>query len=136
MLAFVIFVGVMGVVNGSLTFWICFTGIYIISCIFLSIQIYYMGRWKMDLGLPKRIWLMLVQDVRSCWSGAWRAMRPMYLDRMTLLLIFNITNWSMAAYGVRKSRRCNGGILFKVYNCRLSTLPQKEETSPVSCCLF
>ena len=102
MLAFVIFVGVMGVVNGSLTFWICFTGIYIISCIFLSIQIYYMGRWKMDLGLPKRIWLMLVQDVRSCWSGAWRAMRPMYLDRMTLLLIFNITNWSMAAYGVRK----------------------------------
>ena len=99
-LAFVIFVGVMGVVTGKLAFWIFFTGIYIISCIFLSIQIYYMGRWRFDLCLPKRIWLMMVHDMRSCCSGAWRAVKPMYPDRMILLLIFNVTNWSMAAYGV------------------------------------
>ena len=99
-LAFVIFVGVMGVVNGSITFWICFTGIYIISCIFLSIQIYYMGRWKLDSGLARRIWLTMVHDVRSCCSGAWRAVKPMYPDRMVLMVIFNIINWAMAAVGV------------------------------------
>ena len=99
-LAFVIFVGVMGVVNGSIGFWICFTIFYIFSCIFLSIQIYYMGRWKLDRGLPWRIWLTVVHDMRSCCSGAWRAVKPMYPDRMILMLIFNIINWAMAAVGV------------------------------------
>ena len=100
-LAFVIFVGVIGVVNGNVAFWICFTGLYIITCLIISIQIYYMGRWKMDLGLPKRIWLMLVHDVSSCCSGAWRAVRPMHPDRLVLLLIFNIINWVLAGLGVR-----------------------------------
>jgi len=101
-LAFVIFIGVLGVVNGSVTFWIGFTGLYVISCFILSIQIYYMGRWKVDSGLVKRVWLMFSHDVKSCCSGAWRAMKPMYPDRMVLLLLFNIINWIMAAFGIVK----------------------------------
>ena len=38
-LAFVIFVGVLGVVNGSVIFWICFTALYIVSCLLLSLQV-------------------------------------------------------------------------------------------------
>ena len=123
----------MGVVNGSITFWICFTGIYILSCIFLSIQIYYMGRWKLDRGLPWRIWLMTVHDMRSCCSGAWRAAKPMYPDRMILMLIFNIINWAMAAVGVSVLEL----VLFAKYLAfRLWNLPTPEETSLASCCLF
>ena len=99
-LAFVIFVGVMGVVHGDVSFWIMFTGLYIVSCLVLSIQVYYMGRWKLDMGLPNRAWLAVVHDVRSCCSGAWRAVKPMYPDRMILLLIFNIINWGLASLGV------------------------------------
>eukprot|EP00092_Neocalanus_flemingeri_P006483 GFUD01006987.1.p1 GENE.GFUD01006987.1~~GFUD01006987.1.p1 ORF type:complete len:849 (+),score=138.35 GFUD01006987.1:58-2604(+) len=101
-LAFVIFIGVLGVVNGSVTFWIGFTGLYVVSCFVLSIQIYYMGRWKVDSGLIKRVWLMFSHDVKSCFSGAWRSMKPMYPDRMVLLILFNIINWIMAAFGIVK----------------------------------
>ena len=99
-LAFVIFIGVLGVVNGSAPFWVAFTGLYVISCFVLSIQIYYMGRWKVDSGLPRRVWQMLSHDVRSCCSGSLRALKPMYPDRMLLLVIFNMANWGLAAYGI------------------------------------
>jgi len=101
-LAFVIFVGVLGVVHGSVYFWTGFTGLYVISCFVLSIQIYYMGRWKVDSGLAKRVWLMFSHDVKSCCSGAWRSMKPMYPDRMVLLMLFNIINWLLAAFGIVK----------------------------------
>jgi len=99
-LAFVIFIGVLGVVNGSIPFWIGFIGLYVVSCFILSIQIYYMGRWKVDSGLPKRVWQLIIHDVRSLCSGSLRALKPMYPDRMLLLVIFNMANWAMAAYGI------------------------------------
>ena len=99
-LAFVIFVGVIGVVNGSLTFWIIFTILYIITALLISVQLYYMGRWKIDLGLPKRLWLSFYHDVLSLTAGDWRALKPMYPERVILLLLFNIFNWLGAAYGV------------------------------------
>ena len=99
-LAFVIFVGVIGVVNGSLAFWIIFTILYIITALMLSIQLYYMGRWKIDLGLPKRLWLRFYHDILSLLAGDWRALKPMYPERVVLLLLFNIFNWLGAAYGV------------------------------------
>lgn len=107
-LAFVIFIGVLGVVNGSVTFWIGFTGLYVVSCFILSIQIYYMGRWKVDSGLARRVWLMFSHDVRSCFSGAWYSMKPMYPDRMILLILFNIINWLMAAFGIVKLAQDGG----------------------------
>jgi len=109
-LAFVIFIGVLGVVEGSgnIPFWTAFTGLYVVSCFLLSIQIYYMGRWKVDMGLPRRVWQMVAHDVRSCCSGSLQAMKPMYPDRMFLLAIFNMANWGMAGYGIAELAE-NGG---------------------------
>jgi len=100
-LAFVIFVGVLGVVNGKLWFWIVFTFLYILVCFIVSLQIYYMGRWRVDLGVPKRLWLSLIHDLHSCRSGERRALLPMHPDRLILLFIFNMINWVLAGLGIK-----------------------------------
>ncbi|XP_044312294.1 SID1 transmembrane family member 2 isoform X5 [Varanus komodoensis] len=95
-LAGVIFFSVVGVVfgKGNLAFWIVFSIIHILSTLLLSTQLYYMGRWKLDSGVPRRILHVLYTDcIRQC-SG------PMYVDRMALLVMGNIINWSLAAYGL------------------------------------
>ncbi|XP_032651979.1 SID1 transmembrane family member 2 isoform X3 [Chelonoidis abingdonii] len=95
-LAIVIFFSVIGVVfgKGNMMFWIFFSIIHIIATLLLSTQLYYMGRWKFDSGILRRIVHMLYTDcIRQC-SG------PMYVDRMVLLVMGNIINWSLAAYGL------------------------------------
>uniref|UniRef100_A0A8C8SDL7 SID1 transmembrane family member 2 n=1 Tax=Pelusios castaneus TaxID=367368 RepID=A0A8C8SDL7_9SAUR len=74
-LAIVIFFSVVGVVFGkeNTVFWIVFSIIHIIATLLLSTQLYYMGRWKLDSGIPRRILHVLYTDcVRQC-SG------PMYV---------------------------------------------------------
>ncbi|XP_027267846.1 SID1 transmembrane family member 2 isoform X5 [Cricetulus griseus] len=95
-LAIVIFFSVLGVVfgKGNTAFWIVFSVIHIISTLLLSTQLYYMGRWKLDSGIFRRILHVLYTDcIRQC-SG------PLYMDRMVLLVMGNIINWSLAAYGL------------------------------------
>ncbi|XP_057240833.1 SID1 transmembrane family member 2 isoform X2 [Malurus melanocephalus] len=95
-LALVIFFSVVGVVfgKGNTAFWIVFSIIHIVATLLLSTQLYYMGRWKLDSGILRRILHVLYTDcVRQC-SG------PMYVDRMVLLVMGNIINWSLAAYGL------------------------------------
>ncbi|NXE93633.1 SIDT2 protein, partial [Menura novaehollandiae] len=95
-LALVIFFSVVGVVfgKGNTAFWIVFSVIHILATLLLSTQLYYMGRWKLDSGILRRIVHVLYTDcVRQC-SG------PMYVDRMVLLVMGNIVNWSLAAYGL------------------------------------
>uniref|UniRef100_A0A8D1CR46 SID1 transmembrane family member 2 n=1 Tax=Sus scrofa TaxID=9823 RepID=A0A8D1CR46_PIG len=95
-LAIVIFFSVLGVVfgKGNTAFWIVFSIIHIISTLLLSTQLYYMGRWKLDSGICRRILHVLYTDcIRQC-SG------PLYVDRMVLLVMGNIINWSLAAYGL------------------------------------
>ncbi|NXD86609.1 SIDT2 protein, partial [Halcyon senegalensis] len=95
-LALVIFFSVVGVVfgKGNTVFWIIFSVIHIVATLLLSTQLYYMGRWKLDSGILRRILHVLYTDcVRQC-SG------PMYVDRMVLLVMGNIINWSLAAYGL------------------------------------
>jgi len=99
-LAFVIFIGVIGVTNSSVPFWIFFTGCHVITCLIVSIQIYYMGRWRVDSGLLKRIWRMLYNDISSLCMGALYALKPTYPDRMILLILFNFINWGLSAYGI------------------------------------
>lgn len=45
-LALIIFIGMIGVLANSESFLIVFTIIHIITCLILSVQIYYMGRWS------------------------------------------------------------------------------------------
>ncbi|XP_054853499.1 SID1 transmembrane family member 2 isoform X2 [Eublepharis macularius] len=95
-LAVVIFFSVVGVVfgKGNMAFWIVFSIIHIVSTLLLSTQLYYMGRWRLDSGTLRRILLVLYTDcLRQC-SG------PTYVDRMVLLVMGNIINWSLAAYGL------------------------------------
>jgi len=80
--------------KGNTAFWIVFSVIHIIATLLLSTQLYYMGRWKLDSGICRRILHVLYTDcIRQC-SG------PLYVDRMVLLVMGNIINWSLAAYGL------------------------------------
>ncbi|XP_077163231.1 SID1 transmembrane family member 2 isoform X2 [Paroedura picta] len=95
-LAVVIFFSVVGVVfgKGNTAFWIVFSIIHIVSTLLLSTQLYYMGRWRLDSGILRRILHVVYTDcIRQC-SG------PLYVDRMVLLVMGNIINWSLAAYGL------------------------------------
>ncbi|XP_047247889.1 SID1 transmembrane family member 2 isoform X3 [Girardinichthys multiradiatus] len=95
-LAAVIFFSVLGVVfgRGNTVFWIVFSVIHILATLLLSTQLYYMGRWRLDSGVLRRIVYVIYTDcIRQC-SG------PMYIDRMVLLVMGNIVNWSLAAYGL------------------------------------
>ena len=99
-LAFIIFIGVIGVLHGNLLFWVLFSGLHISSCLVLSFQIYYMGRWRVNAGIFKRIWNVCVNDVRAVLGGNWRALKPLYVDRFILLVVLNISNWSLEGYGI------------------------------------
>uniref|UniRef100_A0A4W6DS14 SID1 transmembrane family member 2 n=1 Tax=Lates calcarifer TaxID=8187 RepID=A0A4W6DS14_LATCA len=88
-LAAVIFFSVLGVVfgKGNTVFWIVFSVIHILATLLLSTQLYYMGRWRFDSGILRRM----------C-SG------PMYIDRMVLLVMGNIVNWSLCLRPHRELR--------------------------------
>lgn len=45
-LALAVVLGVIGVLTGTTLFWVIFGFIHVISCLLLSCNIYYMGRWK------------------------------------------------------------------------------------------
>ena len=65
----IFFSGVIGVLHANVYFWIFFTSLHILSCLFLSIQIYYMGRWKMDRGIFFRVWVIVVNDTKALCAG-------------------------------------------------------------------
>ncbi|XP_042241668.1 SID1 transmembrane family member 1-like [Homarus americanus] len=95
-LAAAVLLGVIGVLAGTLVFLIIFGLIHVISCLLLSCHVYYMGRWKCDLGLFKRMKTWCLSELSD-----WRQIcRPMYCDRMVLLLIGNAANWGLAIYGI------------------------------------
>lgn len=44
--------GMIGILKGNLIFWIIFTILHLLTCIYLSLQIYYMGCWKLNYIIP------------------------------------------------------------------------------------
>ncbi|KAL7825375.1 hypothetical protein AOLI_G00325820 [Acnodon oligacanthus] len=65
----VIFFSVLGVVfgKGNTAFWIVFSVIHILATLLLSTQLYYMGRWKLDSGILRRMLYVIYTDcVRQC----------------------------------------------------------------------
>ena len=100
-LAFIIFISVVGVKYGSGNqyFWIFFTTLHLLTCMFLSLQIYYMGRFRLDMGIFKRCWLTLKNDVHAICHRQWYGLKPLYPTRMVLLLIMNSANWGISIYG-------------------------------------
>ena len=47
-LAFVVFLGVLSVFEDCMAFRVAFAGIHLLACLALSVQVYYMGRWKLS----------------------------------------------------------------------------------------
>ncbi|XP_056329386.1 SID1 transmembrane family member 2 isoform X4 [Danio aesculapii] len=114
-LAAVIFFSVLGVVfgKGNMAFWIVFSVIHILATMLLSTQLYYMGRWRLDSGIMRRMLYVIYTDcIRQC-SG------PMYIDRMVLLVMGNIVNWSLAAYGLIKRPNDFASYLLAIAICNL-----------------
>lgn len=58
-LALIIFIGLIGEESSSIYFWITFTIIYLLTCLYMTIQIYYMGRWKCKQVVEKVIQVSL-----------------------------------------------------------------------------
>uniref|UniRef100_A0A3B4UGA0 SID1 transmembrane family member 2 n=1 Tax=Seriola dumerili TaxID=41447 RepID=A0A3B4UGA0_SERDU len=114
-LAAVIFFSVLGVVfgKGNTVFWIIFSVIHILATLLLSTQLYYMGRWRLDSGVLRRmVYIIYTDSIRQC-SG------PMYIDRMVLLVMGNIVNWSLAAYGLIERPNDFASYLLAIAICNL-----------------
>lgn len=47
-LAFVVLLGVVSVFEDNTVFRVIFAGLHLLSCLALSAQVYYMGRWKLS----------------------------------------------------------------------------------------
>jgi len=113
--AIVILIAVVGVIYGNMLYWIVFVIVHILSCLALTAQIYYMGRWKLNLGIFKRLYLQLKNDILSgdCLC------RPMYMDRMILLALANVTNWSIAVYGILRQPKDFASYLLSIFMVNL-----------------
>ncbi|XP_049641807.1 SID1 transmembrane family member 1 [Suncus etruscus] len=119
--AVVITLTVLGVVFGKndLWFWIIFSAIHILASLAISTQIYYMGRFKIDvsdkadLGMFRRAARVFYTDfVQQC-------SRPLYMDRMVLLIVGNLVNWSFAFFGLMYRPRDFASYMLGIFICNL-----------------
>ncbi|NXA57074.1 SIDT1 protein, partial [Nothocercus julius] len=113
--AVVICLAVLGVVFGKndMWFWGIFSMIHILASLALSTQIYYMGRFKIDLGIFRRAVMVLYTDcIQQC-------SRPMYMDRMVLLIVGNLVNWSFAVFGLVYRPRDFASYILGIFICNL-----------------
>ncbi|XP_012507671.1 PREDICTED: SID1 transmembrane family member 1 [Propithecus coquereli] len=118
--AVVIMLTVLGVVFGKndVWFWIIFSAIHILASLALSTQIYYMGRFKIDvsdpdLGIFRRAAMVFYTDcVQQC-------SRPLYMDRMVLLIMGNLVNWSFALFGLIYRPRDFASYMLGIFICNL-----------------
>nr|XP_026483598.1 uncharacterized protein LOC113391753 [Vanessa tameamea] len=46
-LALIIFIGLVGVLNANFYFWVAFTGLHLVTCLVMTFQIYYLGRFRL-----------------------------------------------------------------------------------------
>ncbi|XP_021548082.1 SID1 transmembrane family member 1 isoform X4 [Neomonachus schauinslandi] len=118
--AAVITLTVLGVVFGKndVWFWVIFSAIHVLASLALSTQIYYMGRFKIDvsdsdLGIFRRASMVFYTDfVQQCG-------RPLYMDRMVLLILGNLFNGSFALYGLIYRPRDFASYMLGIFICNL-----------------
>ncbi|KAL6432784.1 hypothetical protein ACFW04_006278 [Cataglyphis niger] len=95
-LALIIFVGLIGVLNGSTYFWVIFSILHLLICFILTVQIYYMGRCKFNRGVFNRVIQTFKHDARC---GIWHLLRPLYPARFIMLVLANLCNVGLAVFG-------------------------------------
>ncbi|XP_062032774.1 SID1 transmembrane family member 1 isoform X5 [Lepus europaeus] len=118
--AVVIMLTVLGVVFGKndVWFWVIFSAIHVLASLALSTQIYYMGRFKIDvsdtdLGIFRRAAMVFYTDCMQQCS------RPLYMDRMVLLVVGNLVNWSFALFGLIYRPRDFASYMLGIFICNL-----------------
>ncbi|XP_072758199.1 SID1 transmembrane family member 1 [Anoplolepis gracilipes] len=95
-LALIIFVGLIGVLNGSTYFRVIFSILHLLICFILTVQIYYMGRCKFNRGVFNRVIQTFKHDARC---GIWHLLRPLYPARFIMLVLANLCNVGLAVFG-------------------------------------
>ncbi|XP_036707552.1 SID1 transmembrane family member 1 isoform X3 [Balaenoptera musculus] len=104
--------------NDLWLFWVIFSAIHILASLALSTQIYYMGRFKIDvsdtdLGIFRRAAMVFYTDcIQQC-------SRPLYMDRMVLLIMGNLVNWSFALFGLVYRPRDFASYMLGIFICNL-----------------
>ncbi|KAF5284132.1 hypothetical protein FQR65_LT00132 [Abscondita terminalis] len=111
-LAVSILLGMIGVLEANLTFWILFTVLHLLVCFVMTAQIYYFGYWKLDMGVFRRVWQVYRHDF---WASPRTAFRPMYMGRMVLLVLGNLCNLSLAVVGIYNHERDFATYLLAVF---------------------
>ncbi|CAH0761936.1 unnamed protein product [Diatraea saccharalis] len=91
-LALIIFIGLVGVLNANFYFWIFFTALHLITCLVMTFQIYYLGRFRLDARVLSRA-------AREVLAAPLAAVTPTHCGRCVLLALANLANWALAAYG-------------------------------------
>jgi len=86
--AVVIFTSVIGVIFRSKTFWGIFLVLHLLTCLYLSLQIYYMGRVK---AAWSEMFILTRRDF------AWG---PVFKDRFALLFVFMVVNAGLSINGL------------------------------------
>ncbi|KAJ8958061.1 hypothetical protein NQ318_002073 [Aromia moschata] len=92
-LAVAILLGMIGLFEGTLYFWIFFVVIYLLTCFYLSIKVYYMGCWKISKESMRHIYHICIYDF---WSGPLNVLKPCHKARFVLLVSGNLCNWALA----------------------------------------
>ncbi|XP_050664657.1 SID1 transmembrane family member 1-like isoform X2 [Leptidea sinapis] len=90
--------GLVGVLNANFYFWVLFTALHLITCLVMTFQIYYLGRFRLGFGVVYRALKELVRRPLA-------AITPTHCGRCVLLLIANGANWAIAAYGLSQHSR-------------------------------
>ncbi|XP_044797872.2 SID1 transmembrane family member 1 isoform X4 [Bubalus bubalis] len=99
-------------------FWVIFSAIHILASLALSTQIYYMGRFKIDVsdtdwGIFRRAAVVFYTDCIQ------QRTRPLYMDRMVLLIVGNLVNWSFALFGLIYRPRDFASYMLGIFICNL-----------------
>ncbi|KAF2899903.1 hypothetical protein ILUMI_06286, partial [Ignelater luminosus] len=111
-LAIAILLGMIGVLEANIYFWIGFTILHIVVCLILSAQIYYFGYWKLDQGVFKRVYHSFIHDFLA---GSWSVLKPVYKGRYILLIMGNLCNWALAVVGIYHHERDFATYLLAVF---------------------
>ncbi|XP_026317416.1 SID1 transmembrane family member 2-like [Hyposmocoma kahamanoa] len=93
LLAFIMAIGLFGIMYPSVYFWVVFTIAHIATCLILTLKIYYVGRFKME-------WSIFSTAFNGLRLHGRRAFVPKYLARAVLLAVANLANWALAAFGM------------------------------------
>ena len=89
--AFIILMSVIGVVYISLAVWIIFSVMLFLLAWAVSAQIYYMGHWSLNFGIPYRFYVRVRNQGFFIW--------PAHMNRFVPLSIVMICNLALAVIG-------------------------------------